>query len=150
MSKNLGIMYYEHIEEALMCAIKASTKEIKEVAAALWPYDNISTAHQRLLDGLNPLKRQKLSMYEIIFICKFCDRYDPLYFMASECLHERPKRKSFSIEQEQIKDKLEELFAETTKSYRHCMKMLEQREEAEKIRDGIISFGDIEKKLSNI
>ncbi len=137
---------YESLEDALMFCIRASNKEVKEVACALWPSDRIETTYPRLIDALNPSKRQKLSMNEIIFIMHFCGRYDPLYYMADKCLHERPNPKCVEKEQIEVQQRLESMLAQVTKSYQQVMSVTKQREEVEKIRNGSVSFLDLEKR----
>ena len=134
------ITRYESLEDALMFCIRASDKEVKQVAAHLWPSDRIETSHGRLIDALNPNKRQKLSIDEVIFIMHFCGRYDPLYYIADQCLHERPSVKRIEAEQKEIAEKLEQTMNETMKAYQHIMQMTKKREEIEKIQQGHISY----------
>ena len=136
MSKN-EIRHYESLEEALMCCITLSNKEIKQVAMDLWPSDPERTAYQRLIEALNPNKRQKLSLHEIIWICNYCERYDPLYWMADECLHERPEPKVFEKAEAEIKREMESLMQKVTKQYQDYIVMAERRDKAKKIRDGM-------------
>jgi hypothetical protein len=138
---------YESLEEALMFAIRRSHKEIKEVAVTLWPSDPHQTAYGRLVDALNPAKRQKLSMNEIIFIMHYCQQYDPLYYMADQCLHDRPVAKCIATEEKEIKEHFDNLMKQSMKAYQHIVKMTKKREEIEKIRNGHVTFHDFEKKL---
>jgi hypothetical protein len=134
------INHYESLEDALMFCIRASNREVKAVAAALWPSDRLETSYPRLIDALNPSKRQKLSMDEIIFIMNFCNRFDPLYYMSDRCLHERPKMRCVEAEQKMITEQFEELMSTATKSYQKIVQLTKQRDEIEKIRS--FSFAD--------
>ncbi len=144
MKENLR---YESLEDALMFCIRASNKEIKEVAAALWPTMQLQTSYQRLIDALNPSKNQKISVYEVIYIMHFCDRYDPLLYICDECLYERPAKKSLDVEQKDVKEMLSTMFNEATKSYQTLLNMIEKREKIEKIKMGTVSFLDRERKI---
>ncbi len=142
----IEIKQYESLEEALMFCIRASNKEIKEVAAALWPSDRIETSYPRLVDALNPAKRQKLTMDEIIFIMQFCNRYDPLYYMADRCCFERPNQISIEAQQKDMAVKLEEMIDKAQKAYQQIIRMTKARDEGENIRKGTVSFVDFERK----
>lgn len=135
---------YESLEDALMFCIRASNKEIKQVAVALWPSDRNATA--RLTEALNPAKRQKLHMDEIIFIMNFCDRYDPLFYMTDRCLYERPEKRSLESEEKCATELYKQAIEQITKSHHHILRLSKQREEIENIQKGVVSFLDIGKK----
>lgn len=140
------IAKYESLEDALMFCIRASNKEIKQVAAALWPSDRIETTYPRLVEALNPQKRAKLSIDEIIFIMNFCGRYDALYYMADRCLHERPIKRSIEAEHKQVAEQFQNMIEQATKAYQHILSLNKERDDIEKIQKGIIAFSDIERK----
>lgn len=146
--KELEISHYESLEEALMCAIEGSKKEVKQIAFLLWPSDRPQTSYQRLIDALNPSKRQKLSIDEIIYIMNLCNRYDPLKYIADRCSHERPKRKTIEVEQTEVKEKLEEMYVKATQAFQQFIQFTKQRDEVEKIRSGVVSFSDLERKVT--
>lgn len=141
------IQKYESLEDALMFCIRASNKEIKVVASALWPSDSPQTSYQRLIDAINPSKRQKLSMNEIIFIMHFCNRYDPLYYMTDQCIHERPVKKCLETEKRNIEEQFQALMAQSTKAYQHIVDLTKRAEEVEEIRNGKLTYFDIERKV---
>lgn len=143
--KDMQIRSYESLEDALLFCIRASNREVKEVAAALWPSDPITTSYQRLIDALNPNKRQQLRFSEIIFVMHFCGRYDPLYYLEDECLHERSQRKIPQIEEEKVKQLFQKMLGESTRAYQEILKLTEKREQIEKIRDGHISYLELVK-----
>lgn len=139
---------YENIEDALMFCIRSSNKEVKQVAAALWPSDPVQTSYNRLLDALNPNKRQKLSMNEIIFIMHFCDRYDPLHYMEDECLHTRSTKKKPEIDAETVQKRFEQMLEESTRAYQQFQKLTEKRDQIDKIRSGEISYLELVRKVA--
>lgn len=86
-------MAYDDEYEALRSTIEDSGKTYKEVAIFLFPHLKIESAYSRLKACLNPDKDDRLTFGQIIAMCKFCDRYDALHFMAHELFHEAPKQK---------------------------------------------------------
>lgn len=140
---------YESLEDALMFCIRSSGKEVKQVAAALWPSDRIETAYPRLVAAIssNDSKRTKLSLNEIIFIMNFCGRYDPLYYITDRCLHERPNKRSVEAEQKHVAEQFQQMIAQATKAYQHIIKLTKERDDIESIRNGVVSILDIEKKI---
>lgn len=84
-------LFYDSAMHAVECAITASGRPFKEVAAHIWPTKKPDTAYARLKSCLNDDKDEKLSFEEIIEICRFCNRFDPLFFFADECSHSRPE-----------------------------------------------------------
>lgn len=82
-------LFYDSAMHAVESAITASGRHFKEVAAHLWPAKKPDTAYARLKACLNDEKDEKFSFEEIIEICRFCNRFDPLYFFADECSHTR-------------------------------------------------------------
>lgn len=139
---------YESLEDALMFCIRASNKELKEVAAALWPSTPVPTSHGRLIEALNPKKSQKLTFDEIIFIMHLCGRYDPLYYMADQCLHERPAKICIEAEQKSLQETFANTLQEVTKAYQYISSITEQRDEIEKIRKGNLTLFEVERKVA--
>lgn len=84
-------LFYEDEFEAIREAIASSDREFKQVACHLWPSKKPETAYARLKACLNDQKDERLTFGEIIEICRFCDRYDPLHFMCDALSHDRPK-----------------------------------------------------------
>lgn len=83
-------LFYDDELLAVEAAILDSGKSHKEVAMHLWPARKPETAYARLKSCLSPDRDDHLTLGEIVAICKFCDRFDPLYFMADELSHGRP------------------------------------------------------------
>lgn len=84
-------LFYDDEFQAIDAAIGSSERSHKEVAHFLWPGKKPETAYARLKACLNPEKDERLTLGEIVAICKFCDRFDPLLFLCDELSHERPK-----------------------------------------------------------
>ncbi|MCC7041091.1 MAG: hypothetical protein IT516_12355 [Burkholderiales bacterium] len=84
-------LFYDDEFEAIREAIASSDHEFKEVACHLWPSRKPESAYARLKACLNETKDERLTFGEIVEICRFCDRYDPLYFMCDQVSHDRPK-----------------------------------------------------------
>lgn len=82
-------LFYDSAMHAIACAITESPHTFEQVAVHIWPSKKMSTAYARLKACLNEEKDEKFSFEEIIEICKFCGRFDPLYFFADECQHSR-------------------------------------------------------------
>ena|SRR5687768_14472934 len=82
-------LFYDSAMHSVERAITESGRHFKEVAAHLWPAKKPETAYARLKACLNDEKDEKFSFEEIIEICRFCNRFDPLYFFADECSHTR-------------------------------------------------------------
>lgn len=85
-------LFYDDEFQAIDAAIVTSERSHKEVAMHLWPGRKPESAYARLKSCLNSEKDERLTLGEIVALCKFCDRYDPLCFMCDEFSHERPKR----------------------------------------------------------
>jgi hypothetical protein len=85
-------LFYDDEFEAIRTAIVDSERELKDVAMHLWPGRKPESASARLRACLNAEKDERLTFGEIIALCRYCDRYDPLLYMADELSHERPAR----------------------------------------------------------
>jgi len=86
-------MHYEDEFQALRSVIEDSSKSYKEVAVYLFPHLKMESAYGRLKACLNPDKDERLTFGQIITMCRFCGRFDALYYMADELEHEQPKLK---------------------------------------------------------
>lgn len=143
---------YESLEEAITTCICLSGFTNKKIANILWPSVPFQTAYQRLTDALNPSKRQKLTVDEIILIMKTCDRYDVLDYMADQCLHERPRKRTTVCEQKEksdVKNKLEEFIEQSKKMYDELVSLLSDREKTGKINSTVFEFQP-KQKIGNV
>ncbi|VUD48517.1 hypothetical protein TDB9533_01249 [Thalassocella blandensis] len=82
-------LYYDSALESVDLAIADSAFTHKQVASHLWPAKKPATAYARLKACLNEEKDEKFSFEEIIEICRYVERFDPLYFFEDECSHTR-------------------------------------------------------------
>jgi hypothetical protein len=84
-------LWYDSAEEAIRNAITNSGKRMKEVAHELWPHMKMDSANTRLSNSLDPTKAEKLTLDEIVHICRVTGRPDPLFYMADETGYSRPE-----------------------------------------------------------
>lgn len=87
-------LWYDTDAEAINAAIRDSGRTHKEVAAALWPSMKLDSAYARLKNALRDDKDEKLSFSEVMFICRFCGRFDPIFYACDELSLHRPTIKA--------------------------------------------------------
>ena len=87
-------LWYDSAEEAVNAAIVKSGMKPAQVAYALWPGMKMDSAYARLKNALRADKAEKLTLDEIIQVCRITGYYDPLYYMADELSHGRPQPRS--------------------------------------------------------
>jgi hypothetical protein len=87
-------MFYEDEFEALQVMVSSSGKSIKEISAFLWPDMKPESAYAKLKACLNPKGDESFRFSQVIALMKFCNCYDPLYYICDETMHARPDRKS--------------------------------------------------------
>ena len=83
--------WYESAEKATEAAISNSGKPFKEVAIALRQDLKPESAYAWLKNCLND-RREKLTSDQHLFIAKYCDRFDWLFYNCAEAQFERPRR----------------------------------------------------------
>ncbi len=86
-------LFYDDEFDALAQTIANSEKNFKECAALLFPHLKPESQYARLKNCLNPERDERLTLGQIIAMCRFCGSYDALYFMADELQHSRPEMK---------------------------------------------------------
>ncbi|MGU7839415.1 hypothetical protein ACV22V_08110 [Burkholderia sp. AW33-5] len=86
-------LFYEDEFEALQLMVSNSGKTIKEVACHLWPDMRPESAYAKLKACLNPKGDENFKFSQVIALMRFCNCYDPLYYICDETLHARPDRK---------------------------------------------------------
>lgn len=94
--------FFESDKAATKYAIQASGRSPKEVASALWPNKTVERAQTDLLNALNENRESQLSTDEHIFIAKFCQQFDWLFFACHRCGHSRPMAQTPEDQQAQI------------------------------------------------
>lgn len=87
-------LFYDDEFDALAQTISNSEKTLKECAHYLRPDLKPDSAYAWLKECLNPKGDTRLKFGQIISLCRFCERFDALFYMADECQHERPTRKN--------------------------------------------------------
>lgn len=116
-------LFYDDECDALAQTIANSEKTFKECAALLFPHLKHESQYARLKNCLNPAKEdERLSFGQIILLCRFCDSYDALHFMADELDHERPARRA----PEDEKAALQRAFVESVQQQRKILERLER------------------------
>ncbi|WP_175785530.1 hypothetical protein [Burkholderia ambifaria] len=86
-------LFYEDEFEALQLMVSNSGKTIKEIACHLWPDMRPESAYAKLKACLNPKGDENFKFSQVIALMRFCNCYDPLYYICDETLHARPDRK---------------------------------------------------------
>lgn len=95
-------LWYDTDADAVNAAILASGKTPKQVAAALWPAMKPDSAYARLKNSLRPERDEKLSFGELIFICRFTNCFDPIFYACDELNLHRPTPKAPADEQAEL------------------------------------------------
>ena len=83
--------FYDDHFHALRAAIEGG-RGFKETAVHLWVNMKMESAYARLKKCCYPDGDQKLDLSEVLAVCRFNDRYDPLYYLCRETLHAIPAR----------------------------------------------------------
>ena len=87
-------LFYDDEFDALAQVIANSDKPFKQCAAFLFPHLKPESQYARLKACLNAEKDERLTFGQIIALCKFCEAYDALHFMADELEHDRPAKRA--------------------------------------------------------
>lgn len=66
----------------------------KKTAMHLWPAMKPESAYARLKDCVKDGGDHKLGMGEVLALCQFNGRYDPLYWLCDETMHARPVQRN--------------------------------------------------------
>jgi len=87
--------FYDDHFAALRRAIEDG-QGYKKTAAHLWPAMKPESAYARLkncVQGADGHSEQKLDLHEVLVLCQFNGRFDPLYWLCDESLHARPMQR---------------------------------------------------------
>lgn len=87
-------LFYDDEFQALQMMVANGQKTTKQLAAHLFPHLKPDSAYARLKACFNPDRDERLTFGQIVAAMKFCDAYDPLYFVADETEHARPERRA--------------------------------------------------------
>jgi hypothetical protein len=90
----LSRLFYDDEFDALAQTIANSEKPFKQCAGFLFPHLKPESQYARLKACLNAEKDERLTLGQIIALCRFCGTYDALHFMADELDHERPAKRA--------------------------------------------------------
>lgn len=115
-------LFYDDEFDALAQTIANSDRGFKQCAAFLFPHLKPESQYARLKACLNGDKDERLTLGQIIVLCKFCDSYDALYFMADELGHDRP----IVRKPEDEKAALQREFIESVKAQKQIADRLER------------------------
>lgn len=94
-------LFYGDELEALKDAIEDGLGYSK-TAGHLWPHLKNETAYARLKACVNEAKPEKLSFGEVIALCKFNGRFDPLMHFCDEVSHDRPAMRAPADKQAEL------------------------------------------------
>lgn len=84
-------LFFDSPKHAIGCTIEFSEKSFEEVANHLWPTKPLRTAYARLKACVNDDKDEKLDFAEIIEVCRYCDRFDALFYFCDQCGFNKPE-----------------------------------------------------------
>lgn len=119
-------LFYEDEFDALRAVIAHSGKSAKEVACHLFPHMKLESAYARLQACLNEEKDQRLTLSQIVALCKFCGQADALMFLADELGFERP----VPMVREDERARLQREFVESVRVQQGIIDRLERLNEA--------------------
>ena len=94
-------LFYDDEFHPLRAAIEDG-KGYKETAMYLWPSMKPESAYAKLKACTNASGDQRLRFGEILAVMRFNERFDPLYFLCDETLHQRPAKKSPADEEAKL------------------------------------------------
>jgi hypothetical protein len=95
------VLFYDDEFHALRAAIEDG-RGYKDTAMHLWPSMKPESAYAKLKAATNLHGDQRLKFGEIITVMRFNNRFDPLYYVCDETLHQRPVQKSPQDEQAKL------------------------------------------------
>ncbi len=81
--------FYDDQFQAVRTAIEGGVG-YKKTAMHIWPGMKPESAYARLKNCVSGTSDQKLDMGEVLAVCQFNGRYDPLYWLCDETMHARP------------------------------------------------------------
>lgn len=87
-------LFYEDDRDAIRTMIGSSGKTFKECAQHLFPNLKPETAYAKLKTMVDGAGDEELKFSQVVTLMRFCQHYDPLYYVCDETLHARPDRKT--------------------------------------------------------
>jgi hypothetical protein len=85
-----GRLFYDDEFNALQAVIDSSERTVKECGMFLFPHLKPESAYARMKKCLESGADERLTFGQIVALCKFCCKFDALYWMADELTHSRP------------------------------------------------------------
>lgn len=134
--QNQAELFYDDEHHALRRAIEEG-KGYKATALHLFPDLKPESRYAKLKHAVNGTNGEVLRFGQVIEICTFNERYDPLYYHADRCMHERPVPKVVKDEQRRLVSVIESAGA-TLKS---ALTELERIREREASQGGLAVVG---------
>lgn len=110
--EQLPAFYDDHFA-ALRRAIEDG-QGYKKTAMHLWPSMKPESAYARLKAATHN-SDYKLDMAEVMVLCTFNGRYDPLYWLCDETMHGRPAQRAASDVAKSIVAQLDETMVNATR-----------------------------------
>jgi hypothetical protein len=87
-------LFYSDDREAVTLMIANSEREFKEVAIFLRPDLKPESAYAWLKSCTSHDGDQHLRIGQVVAAMRFCNQFDPLYFMCDATLHDRPPQRA--------------------------------------------------------
>lgn len=122
----MAALFYEDEFDALSRTISNSRRGFKEVASFLFPHLKLESAYARLKACLNSERDERLTLGQVVALCRFCESYDVLMFMADELSHARP----VPVTRDDERVRLQREFVEATRVQQGIIDRLERLNEA--------------------
>lgn len=85
-----GRLFYDDEFNALQAVMDDSGKTIKECGMFLFPHLKPESAYARMKKCVESGQDERLTFGQIVALCKFCGKFDALYWMCDELSHARP------------------------------------------------------------
>jgi hypothetical protein len=104
-------LFYDDEFDALQQTIAGSERNFMECAVFLRPGMKPESAYAWLKACVNPSGDQNLKFGQIVSLARFCKRFDALFFMADELLHQRPEQRNPEDEKARFQRKFAEAVA---------------------------------------
>jgi hypothetical protein len=106
--------FYDDQFHALRSAVEGG-QGYKKTAMHLWPSMKAESAYARLKNCVSGTSEQKLDLGEVLALCQFNGRFDPLYWLCDETMHVRPVQRAASDVAKSIVAQLDETMVNATR-----------------------------------
>lgn len=116
-------LIHESIEDALRDAVRAAGGS-KKIGSMLWPAKPLKEAENQVNDCINPMRRDKFSLAELLFILRSAREvgyHGAMTFIAAECGYQAEP-----VEPQDEQAKLQREFIESVKAQGKILARLER------------------------